>query len=194
MFDEYDRCWQAYDKNGDEKLARTYELSQVGKIHVKEKGFFVPRFRDIANFLSQGFSLDEIVGKLNKIKGGKIDDSEMGIIEERVKYAKVWLENYAPEEYHFDIKDIRQINTRGLNKQQRQYLRKIPEIYNEGDTAESLQISLYELSKQVGIPAKDAFAAIYQAFIGKTHGPRAGMLLAKFGKEIVVKRVEEITK
>lgn len=194
LFDEYDRAWEEYDKGGDEKLARVYELSQVGKIPEKEKGFFAPRFRDIANYLSQGFSLDEIVGKLNEIKGGKIDDSEMGIIEERVKYAKIWLENYAPEEYRFDMKGIRQIDTKILSEQQKNYLKKILEIYNEGDTAESLQISLYELAKQLGIPTKDAFAAIYIVFIGKTHGPRAGMLLAKFGREKVLRRIEETSK
>lgn len=194
LFDEYDKAWEAYDKGGDEKLARTHVLSQVGKIPEKEKGFFVPRFRDIANFLSQGFSLDEIVGKLNESKGGKIDDSEMGIIEERVKYAKVWLENYAPEEYRFDMKDIKSINIKSLSEEQKKYLKAIPRIYNDGDTAESLQISLYELSKQLKIPTKDAFVAIYLAFIGKTHGPRAGMLLAKFGKKKIVERILEVTK
>ena len=173
-------------------MARTYELSQIGKVPEKEKGFFTPRFRDIANFLSQGFSLDEIVGKLNEIKGGKIDDSEMEIIEERVKFAKVWLENYAPEEYKYDLKDIKTIDTQILSQQQKNYLKKISEIFNEGDAAESLQISLYELSKQIGIPAKDAFAAIYQVFIGRTHGPRAGMLLAKFGREKVLERINKV--
>jgi len=57
-----------------------------------------------------------------------------------------------------------------------------------------LQVSLYELAKQVQIPTKDAFAAIYIAFIGKTHGPRAGMLLAKFGKEKVIGRIREVAK
>lgn len=205
LFDEYDKAWEAYDKGGDEKLAcldsvsarlaRTYELSQVGKVPEKEKGFFVPRFRDIANYLSQGFSLDEIVGKLNEIKKGKIDDSEMGIIEERIKYAKVWLENYAPDEYGFEMKeDIREEDIRILSEKQKEYLKGIIKIFNEGDSAESLQISLYELSKQLNIPAKDAFAAIYLSFIGKTHGPRAGMLLSKFGREKVINRILEITK
>ncbi len=48
------------------------------------------------------------------------------------------------------------------------------------------------LTKQMGIKTKDAFAAIYMAFIGKTHGPRAGMLLAKFGKEKVSGRISAI--
>ncbi|PIP57994.1 lysine--tRNA ligase [Candidatus Woesebacteria bacterium CG22_combo_CG10-13_8_21_14_all_39_10] len=194
LFDEYDRAWEAYDKNGDERLARTYVLSQVGKIPEKEKGFFIPRFRDIANYLSQGFSLDEIVGKLADIKGGKIDDSEMGIIEERVKYAKVWLENYAPDEYRFEMTEKVPDEVKSLSLSQRNYLKGIIKVFNEDDSAESLQISLYELTKQLKIPPKDAFAAIYTAFIGKTHGPRAGMLLAKFGKEKVIGRIREVAK
>ena len=203
LFDEYDRAWEAYDKGGDkqsltsgeiEKLARIYELSQVGKVPEKEKGFFVPRFRDIANYLSQGFSLDEIVGKLNEIKGGKIDDSEIGIIEERVKYAKVWLENYAPGEFRFEMTEKVPGEVKSLSLSQRNYLKGIIKIFNEGDTAESLQISLYELTKQLKIPPEDAFAAIYLSFIGKNHGPRAGMLLSKFGREKVIGRIEEVIK
>lgn len=194
LFDEYDKAWEAYDKGGDEKLARIYELSQVGKVPEKEKGFFAPRFRDIANFLSQGFSLDEIVGKLNEVKGGKIDDSEMGIVEERVKYAKVWLGNYAPDEYRFEMTEKVPDEVKSLSLSQRNYLKGIIKIFNEDDSAESLQISLYELTKQLKISPKDAFVAIYISFIGKTHGPRAGMLLSKFGREKVVERILEVTK
>ena len=69
------------------------------------------------------------------------------------------------------------------------YLKAIPKIYNEGDDAASLQISLYELAKSLKISTKDAFAAIYIAFIGKSHGPRAGMLLSKFGREKTIQRI-----
>mgnify|MGYP001574358883 CR=1 FL=1 len=194
LFDEYDKCWFAYDKGGDEKLTRIYVLSQVDKIPEKEKGFFVPRFRDIANYLSQGLSLDEIVGKLADTKGGKIDDSEMGIIEERVKYAKVWLENYAPDEFRFEITPKIPEDVSKLTAEQKKYLKEVIKIFGDDETPESLQISLYELAKELSIPAKDAFAAIYLAFLGKTHGPRAGMLLAKFGKEKAVERLERVCK
>ena len=194
LFDEYDKAWEAYDKKGDEKLARTYELSQIGKIPGKEKGFFAPRFRDIANYVSQGFSLDDIVGKLNEIKKGKIDDSEMGIIEERIKYAKVWLENYAPEEFRFEMTEKVPEEAKKLTDEQKKYLKEVIKIFDKDETAESLQLSLYELSKQLNIPAKDAFAGLYLTFIGKTHGPRAGMLLSKFGKEKVVERILKVTK
>ena len=54
LFDAYDKAWKAYDKAGNENLARTYVLSQIKEVPGKEKGFFAPRFRNIANYLSQG--------------------------------------------------------------------------------------------------------------------------------------------
>lgn len=192
LFDSYDKCWEAYDKQGDEKLARTYVLSQVGKVPEKEKGFFAPRFRDIANYLSQGLTDKEVLEKMSQAKNGKLDDSEVGILEERIKYANYWLANYAPDEYRFDWKNIEDIDVNFFSDEQLKYLKNILDIYNSEETAESLQVSLYELSKQMGIKTKDAFAAIYMAFIGKTHGPRAGMLLSKFGKEKVSGRIGAI--
>lgn len=184
LFDDYDKAWETH--------SRSYDLSQIGKVPVREKGFFAPRFRDIANYLSQGYLDKEILEKMREMKEGKLDDSEIGVLEERIKYAKIWIENYAPDEYRFDLKDIKSIDTKMLSEEQKNYLNKIPEIYNKGDNAQSLQISLYELAKQLNIPTKDAFAAIYISFIGKSHGPRAGMLLTKFGREKVIERIGQI--
>ena len=147
------------------------------------------RFTDIANFLSQGLSDKEILEKVQEAKGGKIDESELGVLEERIKYAGIWIENYAPDEYRHELKDIKLIDIKILSEDQKKYLKAIPKIYNEGDDAASLQISLYELAKSLKLPTKDAFAAIYIAFIGKSHGPRAGMLLSKFGREKTIQRI-----
>jgi len=118
----------------------------------------------------------------------------MGIIEERIKYAKVWLENYAPEEFRFEMTEKVPEEAKKLTDEQKKYLKEVIKIFDKDETAESLQLSLYELSKQLNIPAKDAFAGLYLTFIGKTHGPRAGMLLSKFGKEKVVERILKVTK
>jgi lysyl-tRNA synthetase class 1 len=132
--------------------------------------------------------------KLTDIKGGKIDDSELAIVEERIKYAKFWLENYAPGEYVFEMtKEVPEV-TKNLTSEQKEYLKKITTLFENEVNADSLQVSLYELSKQLKIKTSDAFSAIYLAFIGKTHGPRAGMLLSGFGKQKVFDRINEIMK
>lgn len=192
LFDFYDKCWEAHDKGGDDKLARTYILSQIKSVPEKEKGFFVPRFRDVANYLSQGLEEGEILSKFEKDKGGKLDESELHILEERIKYGKVWLENYAPDEYRFEITKEIPIEVKNLTIEQKNYLSKIIPLLSQELDSSGLQIAFYELSKQIGISAKDAFAAIYISLIGKTHGPRAGVLVTNIGKDKVSDRITSI--
>lgn len=190
LFDDYDKCWESYNNKNDDDLSRTFELSQInyGYKPEIEKGFFAPRFKNIANYLSQGLTDNEVLEKIAKEKGGKLDDSELSIFEERTKYAKIWLSSFAPDEYRFELVEVLPEAAKNLTGQQKEYLQKVKGIYNDDETAESLQISLYELSKSMNIPTKDAFAAIYLSLIGKTHGPRAGMLLKNIGREKVLKR------
>lgn len=194
LFDAYDKAWEAHDKNGDEKLARTYVLSQIKSIPGKEKGFFAPRFREIANYLSQGLADSEVLEKLEITKGGKIDESEMRVIDERIKYAKVWLANYSPGEYRFDMTEEIPDGAKNLTQKQKNYLKEIVIRYdNLGNDAIAIQTNLYDISKEIGLGGKDAFAAIYLSLIGKTHGPRAGILLSNIGKDKVLERLKEVS-
>jgi len=176
LFDAYDEAWQQGD--------RSFVLSQISKSVGRE--FKAPRFRDVANYLSQGLTEKEI-----KEKFEGVTDQDF---EERLKYAKIWLSDYAPDEYRFDMTDRLPEKAKELTDEQKKYLGKIKEIYNDGDSAESLQTSLYELAKQQGIKTSEAFGAIYTAFIGKSHGPRAGMLLTNFGRDKVFDRIDAIMK
>lgn len=205
LFDEYDRAWEAYNKNGDEKLARTYILSQINRKGLRpiasrriaptaRRGFFAPRFRDIANYLSQGLSNDELLAKITEIKKGKLDESELTILEERIKYAKIWLREYAPSELKNEITETVPEIAGNLTKIQKEYLSNIKKLFVDKVSAEGLQLSLYNLAKEMDIPTKDAFSAIYKAFIGKSHGPRAGLLLTNAEVDRVLTRIEEVTK
>lgn len=194
LFDNYDRCWETFNKGGDPKLARTYELSQVSSIPSKEKGFYVPRFRLVAGYVSQGLTESEILKKIESDKKGKLDDSELSVLEERIKYAKIWVENYAPSEYRFEITPEIPEQALSLTKDQKVYLKEVEKIYKVEDNAESLQLSLYELAKSLNVSTKDAFSGLYLSLIGKTHGPRAGVLLTRLGREKVVSRLKSVTK
>jgi len=178
LFDVYDKAWQ--------EKSRSYVLSQTKEKTGKEKEFTAPRFRDVANYLSQGLTEEEI--------SEKFKESGEGILAERIKYAKVWLENYAPEEYHFDMTEEVPENAKNLSSEQKNYLKEIKKLFDGEVTPDSLQVSLYELSKELGLKPGDAFAAIYLTFIGKTHGPRAGVLLTNFGKEKVIERIDSLLK
>lgn len=174
LFDKYDKAWKERDRN--------FKLSQISKDVNRE--FKAPRFRDIANYLSQGLTEKEISDKFPEVSNEEL--------RERLKYAKVWLENYAPDEYKFEMTEGVPEEIKNLTDDQKKYLKEVVKLFDNEITADSLQVSLYELSKELGIPTKDAFSAIYIAFIGKTHGPRAGMLLAGFGKEKVIERINSL--
>jgi lysyl-tRNA synthetase class 1 len=83
---------------------------------------------------------------------------------------------------------------RSLTGDQKKYLKEILPILELNLDADKLQIDLFELSKKLGIKAKDAFAAIYISLLGKDSGPRAGILLTNFGKEKVAARIADIMK
>ena len=175
--------FDAYDK-AQETKSRSYVLSQIKEAPEKEKNSTMPRFRDIANYLSQGLTEGEIAEKT----GGTSD-----ILEERIKYVKVWLENYAPSEFRFEMTKSVPESAKKLSAEQKKYLGKIIPLIDQAKDGAGLQISLYELSKSLGVPAKDAFGAIYISLIGKTHGPRAGVLILNLGTDKVTKRLKEVS-
>lgn len=193
LFDSYDNSWNEYNKSGEESISRNFILSQIkDKEPLKLKNLFIPRFRDVANYLSQGLKDNDICKKFDELKKENLNNFEKSLLEERIKYAKYWLKNYAPDEYKFEITDKIPEEALKITKIQKEYLLGILEIYKKDETAEDLQILLYELSKKLNILAKDAFYAIYISLIGKSHGPRAGLLLVDLGREKVIKRLKEV--
>jgi len=172
LFDEYDEfCNHFYDqKQKDDDYSRIWELSQVGSIS-KQKPIF-PRFRDVVNFL-QSPSVDIYQ---------KFSDIDRKILEERIKYAKIWLKTYAPEDEKFEIKDL-QVE---IDSQQKKYLSELIKLVEQKDwQAEDLQQEMYELSKRMNIQPKKAFQSIYLTLFGKTFGPKAAWLILEDKKRIL---------
>ena len=190
LFDEYDRCWQAYIKGSDETQKRIFELSQIKKVPAK-KFIFLPRFRDVANYL-QLPDVDLKV-KFEEVKGGKLTPEEFKILEERQKYAQIWIEKYAPEDYQIKMTDKIPEAAQDLSDAQRKFLAKTINLLEKERSPADLQQDLYSLTKELKLDTKKAFAAIYLAFIGRDHGPRAAWFLLSYPKEKVIKRLKEIS-
>lgn len=190
LFDEYDRCFTAFTDGSNEDLARAFEMSHIGELPEKEKTF-LPRFRDVANFVQQ--SGVNIFKKFAETKGNELNDYEKRILEERIKYAKIWLEKFAPDELKFSLSASNE-KSFTLSDEQKKYLAGVVDLVNGKEDAEALQVKLYELTKKQGINAKLGFQAIYQVLIGKDFGPKAGAFLRQYDKEEIVKRIQEAVK
>lgn len=189
LFDEYDRCWQAYNTGSDENLVRVFEYSQIDKIPPKNPNLFIPRFREVANYIQHPtFSITD---KFNELKGGELTKEEIGILSEREKYARIWIEKYAPDEYKFHMTEKIPEEVKSLNDRQKSYLQKITGLMDKYPNAEDLQLALYNLSKEMNIATKEAFSAIYISFLGKSHGPKAAWFLLQYPKDKVINRLRE---
>lgn len=188
FFDEYDRCWQAYQTSTDQDLARIFELSQTREIR-KEK-IFIPRFRTIAQVLQ--FPNVDIKEYFEKEKGEKLSSDEKELLHERIKYAKIWLEKYAPEEELYGPKDTIPKEVKNLTAKQKEYLGQLMVLITSAKTAQDLQTTLYNKAKELGISVKDAFTAIYIAFLGKSSGPKAAWFLKSLDIEFVENRLKEV--
>ncbi len=61
-------------------------------------------------------------------------------------------------------------------------------------TGEELHARLHALRAETGLTPREAFGAIYQAFLGKDSGPQAGWLLAALDGQFVLGRLREVAR
>lgn len=171
LFDEYDRMATEYWSGIKSDFARTYELSQINGISEKH---ILPRFRDVARMI-QDPKID-ISKFYESEKGSPLTDIDKRVLDERITFAKIWLEKYAPEEDVFRIAAAPA--SVSLSVEQKKYVAKLIELLaKENNEPETFQQELYQAAKDQPLSPKEAFAAIYQIMIGKTHGPKAAWLL-----------------
>jgi len=189
LYDEYDKIAELYDKNPQNELARAHYYTLVN--HGIERPKYLLRFSKIAYMLQM--PRVDIFEYAEKEKGSKLTEIEKQEIENRIKIAKKWLEKYAPENYKFTILD--KIPEVDLSDPQKKFLAKILEIFESKEkwSGEDLHKEIHNIKNKMGIEPREAFAAIYQIFIGKDSGPQAGWLLASLDKDFVIKRLKEVT-
>ncbi len=173
LFDDYQRCAQAYFNHGDKDQARIFELSQVGKA---EKPPYV-RFSVLAQWVQMPNMEEEI------IKNGLTDWAG---------YARVWVERFAPEKDKFSIQKDLPETTKKLSAAQKKLLYKIAAELNKKWVAEEFQTRIYDLGKELELSGNDTFAAIYLSLLGKNHGPKAAWLILSLDRKFVKERFNAV--
>jgi len=167
----------------DSGKGRAYELSLV--VDVKSS---VP-FRHMVTAVQIASNFDQL---LTVLKRGGYDVSDINSIKLRAKYAKTWLNHFAPPFVKFTVQDHLPVQAQTLTNAQKKVLSQLAEVIEAGvGDAEQLHNAIYEISELIGINPKDSFKSIYIAFLGISSGPRAGWFLASLKKDFVVNRLEE---
>lgn len=187
LFDDYDRCLNSYflkiennlpkDKAGEvtADYARIIELSEVNPL-LKVR-IYIPRFRTIANLLKA--KNNDLTAFFEIQKKGKLLSEEKTILEERIKYAKIYLEKYVQEK--IKLNEMEKFSPSELQKKfTAQLISRLNTLKNKVDKDE-IQQAVFNSIKTSNIQPKEAFGAFYQALTNKSFGPKAPDLILNFG-------------
>ncbi len=156
-----------------------------------EAARFRPPFRHLA-LLVQVPGVD-VEARMAAEKGAPLDAREQAILEERMRVARAWLDELAPERYKVEVQAALPESVTGLTEAQRIVLATLAgeaEATGPGSGA-AWQDLIFGTSQAHGVSSGDAFAAIYLAFLGRTNGPRAGWLLASLDPGFVARRLRD---
>lgn len=174
-----------YDEGGNVTNPEAYKLSQFDGL----RRVGVP-FKHLVILLqiTEG-NIEEIKKRLLK-SGYQLPPDD--VLNERLSYASNWLKRFAPKESKFEIKKELPEQVKELSELQKRALSKIEASLSETNTGEEIQQLIYDVSKELEIPTKDLFTALYIIFLGKSEGPRVGLLLQSLKFEFVKGRLMEI--
>jgi lysyl-tRNA synthetase class 1 len=157
-----------------------------------EAAAFRPSFAHLA-LLVQVPGVD-VAARVAAEKGSALTAREAGILDERVRAARAWLDEYAPESARIAVRrDALPPEAAELSAEQRSYLARLADRASRERPAsgDAWQNLIFTVATELGVPAKAAFGALYAAFLGRPNGPRAGWLLASLDPGFVRHRLEE---
>lgn len=188
LFDEYDKGALALRGEMDfPDLAKAFEFSQIKEDF--NKGYRM-RFSKLA-YAIQMPNID-VAKMAAEENGSELTSAEKEDLETRIRFAKIWLEKFAPEEFRFEIKkETPQVS---LSNDQKNFLSKLAISLKDIKSwdGDSIKQFIFDTKNETDINPKDGFVAIYRLFLGKDSGPQAAWLLASLEKDFVIKRLSEI--
>jgi lysyl-tRNA synthetase class 1 len=193
LYDEYDRCADAFLADPASDFAKIWKLSQLTQD--PKPIVFRVRFGTVADWLQ--IPSIEAHAEAAKRKKAPLTPDETADLDKRIALAQVWLERWAPEEARFAVTSTLPAATAMLTDPQREFLDRAKAEVGRISDAEPMQERLYEIAKEVGLTtpegkvSKAAFEAIYYSFIGKQSGPRAAWLMTTLDPAFVRQRMTE---
>ena len=199
LCDEFDRIAAAVagrsvrgDLPSDFARLFAYSLPASDADAVGTAALWRPSFGLLADFIQTPGA--DLLERLAIQKGSSLTEPETAAAAERAVVVRSWLEHYAPEKERLVVSyDGVPVAASALKSAQRSYLTDLAVAASaevpEGDQA--WQTLIFRLTGECSLPAREAFAAIYAAFLGRSDGPRAGLLLANLDRDFVLIRLRE---
>ncbi|HSW85108.1 MAG TPA: lysine--tRNA ligase [Candidatus Saccharimonadales bacterium] len=129
----------------------------------------------------------EIIGRTEHREN---TDKQAEIIKKELDFIDHWLNNYAPEDVKFALRE--DVNSNEFTESEQSFLNKlagkIDEAPNDAD-GNWFHTAIYDLKDDSGLEPKQLFETLYKLIIGKTSGPRGGWFLSILPRDWLLKRL-----
>lgn len=112
------------------------------------------------------------------------------VIIRELKFIDNWLENWAPEELKFSLKE--DCDAKQFSQTEIKYFNKLAdkiESAEEDTDGEWFHLAIYSFKEELGLQPKELFTSLYRLIIGKDYGPRAGWFLSILPRDWLIKRL-----
>jgi len=189
LYDSYDRFAENFWGGKKDDFARLFHFVEMPDKRGRDNKRVLPRF-SIVTYLSQMPHINPRV-EIEKLNNFAFDDKGLAELNLRLKYAKIWLETYAPEDYKFEIKKELPGAVVGLSPEQKKALGEVANLFEKltGELdGQKIHETLHQIKEKSGLAPLDFFSAIYISILGKTSGPKAGWFLSVLDRDFIVSR------
>ena len=135
----------------------------------------------------------DVAARVEAEKGNALTNREREIFDERAAAARAWLDSYAPDRARLAVQATLPAAAGDLDADQRAFLAGLADAasFSVPSGGDAWQAAIFAAATVAGVPAGRAFAAIYQAFLDRPNGPRAGWLLAGLEPSFVINRLRQ---
>ena len=189
LFDLFDRYAGHYFEKKDDDYARAFLLSHAPTLRAKFSEVFRPRFSQVA-FVVQMPHMD-LAREAERLKGAALSPQDNAELDSRAQHAKLWLDQYASEQYRFALAETLPDAAREFASEVRAALRDVLAYAREHETldGEALHATLHDIRSRHALEPKIFFGALYTIFLNKNYGPKAGWFLSALSRDLLLSRL-----
>ena len=191
LFDQYDTVADKYWNGVGDDDARLFELVHEGDV---PKKMYLHRFSQVA-YLVQMPHID-IEKEAEKAVGTELSKEEREELQMRAEYAKLWLKEYAPEDFKFELQvEAVPEGAKDFPPEVKELLQKVVRyiVQNQEVSGQELHTALHDIRRGSEVEPADFFKAVYLALLGKESGPKAGWFLSVLPRDFLIKRLTEVS-